>query len=594
MSRKLKIRVVLMSFFCILLITADFVAAQIARSELEKIEKAIPKKATVKPIKSRKLLVFNRGKGLVHSAIPYGAKAIELMAQKTGAFEVVQTEDPNIFRPENLKQFDALCFNNSNRMDFFKDPLLAKSLLDFIKNGGGVVGIHAATTNFTKQWLLDWPEGAELLGGVFNDHPWHEKVTIKVDDPTHPLNAAFEGKSFELNDEIYQFTDPYSRDKLRILLSLDTTKTDMNKGSRIKRDDNDFAVSWVKSYGRGRIFYCSLGHEHDIFFNPKILQHYLDGIQFALGDLKVDTTPTTKIEKGQYEHKPVYRDYEEIKAVLDKVHKPASKDFQSKLNIVLLADKKDHGQYEHDYPLWQKCWSTLLSDKAHNKNKNTNLYLTSPKLDTESKEVLKALENINLSTAWQWPTKKQFASADLIVMFCHGRGKWDENKINDVKKFVSNGGGFVVIHPAVITNEKLSKKLSEVIGLAWQEGYTGYRHGPMHLKIIDTESPICLGLPQTIHFIDEAYFPLKGNIEKVSILAVSREGGRNGTLSSEPMFWTYTLGKGRVFGCILGHYTWTFDDPYFRILLLRGMAWAAGQNPYRFDPMVLRNAVFAD
>ena len=259
--------------------------------EVKRIEAAVPTKATVKPARPRKLLVFSLGKGHVHTAIPYGAKALELMGRKTGAFEAVHSTDPAVFKPVSLERFDAICFNNSNRMDFFKDPALRKSVIDFVKGGKGLVGIHAATTNFAPQYALDWPEGAEMLGGIFDGHPWHEKVAIKLDDPNHPLNAAFGGKGFEITDEIYQFRGPYSRKMLRVLLSLDTTRTDMNKGKRIRRKDNDFAVSWVRSYGKGRVFYCSLGHDHPVFWNPAVLKHYCDGIQFALGDLPAETTP---------------------------------------------------------------------------------------------------------------------------------------------------------------------------------------------------------------------------------------------------------------------------------------------------------------
>jgi type 1 glutamine amidotransferase len=269
-------------------------AQGISPDELKKIQAAIPKAATAKPARPRKMLVFNRGKGLSHTAIPYGAKAIELMGLKTGAFTVVHTKDPAAFKADNLKQFDAICFNNSNRMDFFKDPVLRQNVIDFVKSGKGLVGVHAATTNFSKKWLLDWPEGAKMLGGIFDGHPWHEKVTVKLDDPDHPLCAAFKGKSFEITDEIYQFTGPYTRKNLRILLSLDLDKTSVTPGHKrkMRRKDNDYAVSWIRNYGKGRVFYCSLGHDHPVFWTPAVLKHYLDGIQFALGDLKADATPS--------------------------------------------------------------------------------------------------------------------------------------------------------------------------------------------------------------------------------------------------------------------------------------------------------------
>ncbi len=279
------------------LLGATSLAAEISSDELQKIEAATPTKASVKPLQPRRLLVFSIVGGN-HTAGPYGAKALDLMAEKTGAFEVTHTTDPSIFKAENLEPFDAVCFNNSNRLRIFSDPVLRRGLIEFVKGGKGFVGIHAAATNFSKQWGGDWPEGARMVGGIFDGHPWHEKVTVKLDDPDHPLNAAFGGKGFEITDEIYQFSGPCSRENLRVLLSLDTDKTDMDR-SGIKRKDNDFPISWVQRFGRGRVFYCSLGHDHDVFWNKAVLQHYLDGIQFALGDLPVDTTPSARVSSDK-------------------------------------------------------------------------------------------------------------------------------------------------------------------------------------------------------------------------------------------------------------------------------------------------------
>jgi len=257
--------------------------------QIEKVKAAAPEKATAKPEKPRKLLIFNLCKGFRHGAIPLGAKALEILGGKTGAYEAVVSEDVSMFAPDKLQQFDAICFNNCTG-ELFDDPALKRSLLEFVKGGKGIVGIHAATDCFYK-----WAEFGEMMGGYFDGHPWNEEVAVKIDDPDHPINAAFGGKPFKVADEIYQFRDPYSRHKLRVLLSLDTSKTDMTKGG-IKRTDGDFAVSWVRAYGQGRVFYCSLGHRNEIFWNPAILRHYLDGIQYALGDLKADATPSTRAQ----------------------------------------------------------------------------------------------------------------------------------------------------------------------------------------------------------------------------------------------------------------------------------------------------------
>ncbi len=269
---------------------ANVSLTSISSADLERIETAIPTKATAKPQKPRKLLVFNLCKGFAHSSIPYAAIALELMGDKTGAYEVVQSSDMSMFRPENLQEFDAVCFNNTTQLDF-SDAGLRKSLMDFVRSGKGVVGIHAATDNF-----YDWEEGAEMMGGLFDGHPWTEKVGIKLDEPGHKLARVFEGRGFEVFDEIYAFRSPYSREKLRVLLSIDPEKTNMNKLG-INRKDGDFAVSWVRDWGKGRVFYCSLGHDHAIFWNPVVLRYYLDGIQFALGDLDVETAPSAEIDK---------------------------------------------------------------------------------------------------------------------------------------------------------------------------------------------------------------------------------------------------------------------------------------------------------
>ena len=113
---------------------------------------------------------------------------------------------------------------------------------------------------------------------------------MKVEEPGYPLAAAFGGKDFRLTDEIYEFGPPYARDKLRVFLSLDTKNTNMNV-KWINRKDGDFAQAWVKTHGKGRVFYTGFGHRTEIFWNPAILQFYLDGIQFACGDLDAPTAP---------------------------------------------------------------------------------------------------------------------------------------------------------------------------------------------------------------------------------------------------------------------------------------------------------------
>ncbi len=283
----------LLAVFCVAMLINPAVAAdkKPTPEEIKKIEAAMPTEAVAKPAQPRRLLVIDLCQGFKHSSIPYWNKALQIMGEKTGAFSVVITDDLKMLQADTLNQFDALCLNNTTRLKLnLKDtPELCKSLMGFIKGGKGIVGIHAATDNF-----YDWPEAMEMMGGKFTGHPWGGGGTwaMKIDDPDHPLMAPFAGKGFKIKDEIYR-TDPplYSRAKARVLMSLDMSDKATANAKGLREGDDDTGITWIKTWGKGRVFYCSLGHDHAVTWTPPILEHFLLGIQFALGDLKVDTTP---------------------------------------------------------------------------------------------------------------------------------------------------------------------------------------------------------------------------------------------------------------------------------------------------------------
>ena len=268
--------------------------------ERERIEKVIPVTAPAKPAKARRMLVLdiNIGHGQ-HPSIPFAKVALELMAAHTKAFEPVFDNRPEMLTAANLKQFDAI-FLNSTIGPIFDTPELKESFLGFIRGGGGLAGYHAAP--FTN---MDWPEFSAIIGakGGYHREPT-ERVTIKVDDLRSPLTKPFAGKTVQFADEFFRFFDaPYTPARLHILTSIDLAKTDMNQGQcggrsakpfppevRCTKDDNIYPISWVRSEGKGRIFYTTMGHGIENFFEPLFLEHLLAGIQFALGDLKTDTT----------------------------------------------------------------------------------------------------------------------------------------------------------------------------------------------------------------------------------------------------------------------------------------------------------------
>jgi type 1 glutamine amidotransferase len=259
----------------------------------QKIEAALPAKAPARPHRARKLLVVDFRAG--HPSVPYANLAVELMGTKTGAYETVLSHDMSMFTPEKLKQFDAVYLNNTVGVpnDVFSDPDARIAFAAYIRNGGGLVGNHGTSVASPK-----WPGFVDMLGATGAAHrAADEKVWLKLDDPSHPLNAPFGGKGFEFTEEIFRFLPPSPRSKVHVLFSIDTSKTDMNQGrctSNCTSEDGEYPLSWVRSYGKGRVFYCALGHNPDPFWDERLLLHFLSGIQFALGDLKVNTKPTLK------------------------------------------------------------------------------------------------------------------------------------------------------------------------------------------------------------------------------------------------------------------------------------------------------------
>jgi len=264
----------------------------------QRIEAAIPTKALVPPQKPRKLLIFDLNVGYGgHGSIPAANLAFTLMGQRTGAFEAVVSRDPSVFKPESLRQFDAVFLNNTVG-NLFEDAALRQSLIEFVYGGGGLMGVHGTSVAFTR-WPgahEDWPEFGLMLGARGASHlDANEQVFIKLDDPDHPVNQPFGGKGFECRDEFFRFHGPYSRQRVRVLLSMDMEKTQLPPGTKPFRADNDYALAWVRHYGRGRVFYCTIAHSPRVFWDAKMLEFYLAAAQFALGDLPAPTVPSAKL-----------------------------------------------------------------------------------------------------------------------------------------------------------------------------------------------------------------------------------------------------------------------------------------------------------
>ena len=279
---------------------------QLTPEQQKQIDAALPAKAPAKPKKPRRILVITLAKvndRVVrgHPAIPAGSYALEQMGKRTGAFETVFSNDFENIRPDKIKQFDAVCFNNSQGV-LWDDAELKKSLLDFVRGGHGLVGFHAAISTFVQHPKYDqWPEFGRMLGGTENGgHPWgpEDTWTFKVDDPKSPVNAMFHGQGFAITDEVNQLQEEGLREHLHVLLSMDMSKSKPTHNVLpIRQKDQDFPLTWIRNEEKGRVFCSAIGHGPGAFWNPQLLAHFLAGIQFALGDLKADATPSALIKK---------------------------------------------------------------------------------------------------------------------------------------------------------------------------------------------------------------------------------------------------------------------------------------------------------
>ena len=268
---------------------------EVSPEERAKIEAALPAKALAAPKKPRKLLVFDR-QGIYngkpyggHGSIPHANLAVQLMGAKTGAFTATLSSEPGAISAANLQQYDAVYLNNTVG-DIFDTPEMRAAFVAFVARGGGVIGNHGTSVASPQ-----WTEFGEILGasGASHREPT-EKATINIEDPSNPIVRAFDGKPFEYVDEHYRLGPPYSRDKVRVLMSLDPNLTDMMQGrcaGQCLRDDNDYPVAWIRQHGKGRVFYTTLGHNPDPFWDPRMLAMFLAGTQYALGDLEADATP---------------------------------------------------------------------------------------------------------------------------------------------------------------------------------------------------------------------------------------------------------------------------------------------------------------
>lgn len=236
------------------------------------------------------LLIVGEEKGYRHEAVSHAAATLERLGRESGLWSTTIRTDTEAltkkkleYNAKNLNDFDAVLFYTGGELEMNAEQKAA--LLSFVHDDGkGFIGVHSAAITFA-----DWPEYREMIGGFYDEHPW-----VTFDAPIVVEDANFPGmqqwpKEFVLKDEIYQMSD-WSRQNVRVLMRLDPGKIDL-KNPHVHRKDLDFAVAWAKMYGKGRVYYSTLGHVEQNWDDPRLQQMYVGAIKWAMGLVDADVAP---------------------------------------------------------------------------------------------------------------------------------------------------------------------------------------------------------------------------------------------------------------------------------------------------------------
>jgi hypothetical protein len=245
---------------------------------------SLPPAPRAKQVHVKHVLVIGQTKGFEHDSVTAAMVAVYDMGQQSGLWDATLRTDTELLtkkdpgrNAKNLNYFDLIVFaSTTGELDMDADQ--KRDMMAFIhEDGKGFVGIHAALdTNY------NWPEYGEMIGGWFDQHPWMTfNAPIVNEAPDFPAVRNFP-REFVKFDEIYQ-PKAWSREKVNVLLSLDASRLDYSNNPRIHRTDHDFAVAWSKMYGKGRVFYSTLGHTEEAWQDPDIRKMYFEAIKWALG-----------------------------------------------------------------------------------------------------------------------------------------------------------------------------------------------------------------------------------------------------------------------------------------------------------------------
>ncbi len=291
-------------FYCIsLFVNAQKQAFEYSENWLEKIRDIYPDLIDNNPESKHEILVFDLQTGFQHWVVPHTSKVIELLGEESADYTVTFSKDIYSFEFSNLQKYDAIVLNNNTstqpRRNIFLDVLnqdssltsleqetkakqLQENLLRYVKGGGGLMVLHSGISMLNNN-----AEYSEMVGGSFDYHPAFQPIKLHLTDAEHPLLKSFNGQSFVHADEPYLLKNAYWKKDFYPLLYMDT-----NELKRFDQtlDENIRYLAWVKQFGKGRVFYSSLGHHAKGFENPSLLAFYFFAIQYLVRDIECKDT----------------------------------------------------------------------------------------------------------------------------------------------------------------------------------------------------------------------------------------------------------------------------------------------------------------
>jgi type 1 glutamine amidotransferase len=275
----------------------------------QKIEALAPSQTRFPSTSPKKILLFSLHTGFEHWVIPHTEEVFKILGSKSKGFDLTASKDIHQFEKASLANYDAIVLNNTcskpDHRHLFWDQLRAEStadsaavmakaqelesnLIEFVSKGGGLLLLHGAVTTLNNSSKF-----SDLVGASFDYHPPQQQVQVKLENPSHPLVAAFPKEGFSHVDEPYFYKNAYSKLNFTPLLYFDNAQIQNQRANQELKSGKTY-VAWIRPEGKGKVMYISPSHNAQSFENPALLQFFLDGLQYVVGDVNCDETPIKK------------------------------------------------------------------------------------------------------------------------------------------------------------------------------------------------------------------------------------------------------------------------------------------------------------